>query len=504
MPDFTIEDLDSSQIRVRCEKHLAKELSDHFTFKVPGREFMPAYRQKRWDGQIKLYNLYSQKIYAGLEAYIHKFCEDRNYSLEVPNRGSPPPVTEKYLETFLESIKISIGGKRVDPHEHQKEAILHAMNKNRCLMLSPTGSGKSLVIYTLLRHYLNLLPKDQKVLIIVPTIGLVSQMFSDIRDYAGMDSNWNPVENCHIMYAGKEKNTRKRVVISTWQSLHKMPKEYFQQFGTVFGDEAHLFKSKSLSSIMTQLTRCPYRIAMTGTLDGMLTHKLVIEGLFGPTKKVITTKKLMEQDLLSNLTIDCLVLNYTGSNRQLMRRTPYQDEIEWLITDSRRNKFICDLAKSTKGNTLILFQFVEKHGKVLHEMLKNCGKPVFFIHGGTDVEQREHARNIAEKIDDGIILASYGTFSTGINIRRLNNIVFASPSKSRVRVLQSIGRQLRKSVHKSTARLYDIVDDLSWKKYQNHTLRHFFERRKIYDAEKFDYKVIAIPLQGERNEENPL
>ena len=207
---FTIEDLDSSQIRVRCEKHLAKK-NFQITLLSKCREensCLPI-DKKRWDGQIKLYNLYSQKIYAGLEAYIHKFCEDRNYSLEVPNRGSPSPVTEKYLETFLESIKISIGGKRVDPHEHQKEAILHAMNKNRCLMLSPTGSGKSLVIYTLLRHYLNLLPKDQKVLIIVPTIGLVSQMFSDIRDYAGMDSNWNPVENCHIMYAGKEKKYKK-------------------------------------------------------------------------------------------------------------------------------------------------------------------------------------------------------------------------------------------------------------------------------------------------------
>jgi superfamily II DNA or RNA helicase len=504
MPDYTIEDIDSSNIKVRCERHLAKELSDFFTFKVPGREFMPAYRAKRWDGQIKLYNLYSQRIYAGLEAYILKFCQERNYTVELPKRNSPPAFSETHLESLLSGLNISIGGKSIDPHKHQKEAILHGMNTNRCLLLSPTGSGKSLIIYTLLRHYLNLIPKEQKVLIIVPTIGLVSQMFSDICDYAGKDKRWNPREQTHLMYAGKEKNTKKRVVISTWQSLHKLPPEYFQQFGAVFGDEAHLFKSKSLSSIMTKLTRCPYRIATTGTLDGMLTHKLVIEGLFGPAKKIITTKKLMEKKLLTNLTIDCLLLKYSGSDRQRIRRTPYQDEIEWLITDERRNKFICDLAVKTKGNTLILFQFVEKHGKVLNEMLKDCGKPVFYIHGGTDVEQREEARKVAETIDNGIILASYGTFSTGVNIKRLNNIVFSSPSKSRVRVLQSIGRQLRKSVHKSTARLYDICDDLSWKKYQNHTLRHFIERKKIYDAEKFDYSVISIPLQGERNEQNPL
>jgi superfamily II DNA or RNA helicase len=132
-------------------------------------------------------------------------------------------------------------------------------------------------------------------------------------------------------------------------------------------------------------------------------------------------------------------------------------------------------------------------------MLKNCGKPVHFVYGGTDAEQREEVRGLVEKSDDSIIVASYGTFSTGVNIRRLNNIVFASPSKSRVRVLQSIGRQLRKSSHKSTARLYDICDDLSWKKYENHTLRHFYDRKKIYDAEGFTYKIIKIPLQGERN-----
>ena len=137
-------------------------------------------------------------------------------------------------------------------------------------------------------------------------------------------------------------------------------------------------------------------------------------------------------------------------------------------------------------------------------MLKDSKKPVHFIYGGTDVEQREAVRKLDEETDDSIIIASYGTFSTGVNIKRLNNIVFASPSKSRVRVLQSIGRQLRKSIHKSTARLYDIVDDLSWKKYENHTLRHFYERKKIYDAEGIDYKIVKIPLTGERNEQNPL
>jgi superfamily II DNA or RNA helicase len=501
MPDYVIEDLDSCNIKVKCERHHAKELSDFFTFKVPGHKFMPSYRAKKWDGQIKLYNMYSQKIYAGLESYIEKFCQDRGYTCEKPERKRKK-WSKDHLESLLSGLDIQLGGKPVKPHDHQKEAILHGMNTERCLLLSPTGSGKSLIIYTLMRHFMNLTPEDKKVLVIVPTVGLVSQMFHDFIEYGG--EGWNARTHCHMLYSGKEKATRSRVVISTWQSLANMPEEFFQQFGTVFGDEAHLFKSKSLKQIMSRLTTCPYRIATTGTLDGLLTHKLVIEGLFGPTKKVVTTKKLMERKLLSNLTIDCLMLSYNGTDRQFMRRTRYADEIEWIVTDERRNKFICDLAERTKGNTLVLFQFVEKHGKVLHEMLKDSKKPVHFIYGGTDVEQREAVRKLVEETDDSIIIASYGTFSTGVNIKRLNNIVFASPSKSRVRVLQSIGRQLRKSVHKSTARLYDIVDDLSWKKYENHTLRHFYERKKIYDAEGFDYKIVKIPLTGERNEQNPL
>ena len=497
MPDYVIEDLDSCNIRVRCERHLAKELSDHFTFKVPGHKFMPSYRAKRWDGQIKLYNMFSQKIYAGLEAYIEKFCGDRGYTLDKPDR-SKKKWSESHLESLLSSLEVQLGGKPVEPHKHQREAILHGMNSERCLLLSPTGSGKSLIIYVLLRHFLNMMPPDKKVLVIVPTVGLVTQMFHDFVEYGG--SKWNARDHCHMLYSGKEKAARSEVVISTWQSLANMPEDFFEQFGTVFGDEAHLFKSKSLKQIMSRLTKCPYRIATTGTLDGTLTHKLVIEGLFGTTKKVVTTKKLMERKLLSDLTIDCLMLSYNGSDRQQMRRTAYADEIEWIVTDDRRNKFICELAERVKGNTLVLFQFVEKHGKVLHEMLKDSTKPVHFVYGGTDAEQREQVRGLVENSDNSIIVASYGTFSTGVNIRRLNNIVFASPSKSRVRVLQSIGRQLRKSAQKSTARLYDICDDLSWKKYQNHTLRHFSDRKKIYDAEGFTYTVISIPLQGERNE----
>ena len=256
-----------------------------------------------------------------------------------------------------------------------------------------------------------------------------------------------------------------------------------------------MFKAKSLSGIMEKLTNCNFRYGTTGTLDGMQCHKLIIEGLFGPSYHVTSTKKLIDKNILSSLKIDAILLNYDEVDRKVVSKYTYSDEMLWLIHNEKRNRFIVDLAKSLKGNTLILFQFVEKHGKRLHQLVNDEGRKVFFVHGGTEAEDREQVRKILEENDQCIVVASYGTFSTGISIKRLHNIIFASPSKSRIRVLQSIGRQLRVSEHKEFAKLYDIGDDLSWKTKKNHTLRHFSERIKIYRSEKFEFRPIIIKME---------
>jgi superfamily II DNA or RNA helicase len=249
-------------------------------------------------------------------------------------------------------------------------------------------------------------------------------------------------------------------------------------------------------TLMQKLTDCEYRIGTTGTLDGTQTHKLVIEGLFGPVIKIATTSSLMEKDLLSKLKIDCILLKYPQELRKEIARAKYHDELNWLVGYEPRNDFICNLTTNLKGNTLVLFQLVEKHGKKLYEQLKGSleDRKVFFVYGDTDVEVREDIRQITEKEENAIIVASYGTFSTGISIKRLHNIVFASPSKSRIRILQSIGRQLRKSEFKTIAKLYDIGDDLHWKSWKNHTLRHFVERIKIYRSENFDHNSVMINI----------
>ena len=322
-------------------------------------------------------------------------------------------------------------------------------------------------------------------MIVVPTTSLVEQLTGDFDSYG-----WSSEDYCHKIYAGKEKQTNKPVTITTWQSIYKMPKSWFEQFDVVIGDEAHQFKAKSLIGIMTKLHNCKHRIGFTGTLDGSNTNQLVLEGLFGPVNKVVKTRQLIDKGYLSSLKINILLLQHEESSFE-----SYQEEMDYICRHERRNKFIQNLTLSQTGNTLVLFAYVEKHGQVLYDMINSKvsgNRKVFFVHGGVETEDREEVRRITEEQPDAIIIASYGTFSTGINIRNLHNIIFASPSKSRVRNLQSIGRALRKSESKDSAILYDIADDFTKGERRNYTLNHMIERIKTYSQENFNYEIIPI------------
>jgi len=496
MSNIEIQPIDSVNVKVVCDRGIAKELSEFFTFTVPNYKYIPAYRNKMWDGQIRLYNIHTQKIYRGLEEYILKFATERNYTVSNLIPSNNTNISTKDVSLYInDKLKPTVGNSKIKPHEHQIDAIVHAINNERCLLLSPTGSGKSFIIYTLVRYYQELLSTNKKILIIVPTTGLVSQMYNDFGDYSSKDY-WNVDNHCHSIYAGQDKNTEKRVVISTWQSLYKMPEKYFQQFGAIFGDECHLFKSKSLTTLMTKLMDCPYRVGTTGTLDGTFTHKLVIEGLFGRVFNVTSTKKLIDKNLLSELEIECINLQYPIKEIEEIKRATYQNEIKWIVENKKRNDFLSSLCCKIKGNTLLLFNYVESHGKPLFEQIRQeCpDRKVFFIHGGTETEQREFIRKIIDKEENAILVASYGTCSTGINIKNIHNIIFSSPSKSVIRVLQSIGRGLRKSETKEIVKLYDISDNLSYKRYINHTMKHLDERIKIYNKENFVFKKIKVRL----------
>ena len=468
-------------MKIESEAVIRQELVDFFSFAVPGAKFMPAFKNRMWDGKVRLFDGNTKQLYLGLLPYVEHFASEREYAIDTIDEVN---LQESYSldesKKFIDKLQL-----KLTPRDYQIDSFIHCVRNNRSVIVSPTASGKSLIIYLLVQYY------QKKTLLIVPTVSLVHQMRSDFIDY-GMHE-----DDIHIIMGGEEKTSDAPIIISTWQSIYKMRKDYFAQFDIVIGDECHLFKAKSLSSIMTKLVDCKYRFGFTGTLDGTETNKLVLEGLFGKAKQFVKTKELIDADHLSAFKIKCLVLKHKDEEKKLVSKMNYQDEIDYIVSNNRRNVFIKNLTISLKGNTLLLFQYVDKHGRILYDNISEAvdkNRKVFFVYGGTNAQTREQIRAITEEERDAIIIASYGTFSTGINIRNLHNIIFASPTKSRIRNLQSIGRGLRKGDNKDQAILFDISDDLRHKAKVNYTLNHFSERVKIYNSEEFEYRIYNINL----------
>lgn len=470
MPDVVrVSKVNEVFLKVDCDDGLAKELFEFFSFKVPNAKFMPSFKNRMWDGKVYLFSIKTHKIYIGLLPYVDEFCRERGYEFEGVEDILGTKQREKVSQSWLADLNLPF-----EPRDYQIDAFNTAIQYGRQLLLSPTASGKSLIIYLLTRYY------NKKTVIIVPTTSLVEQMTKDFKEY-GYDK-----EICKI-YSGQPVFDSD-ITITTWQSFSKAPKNVMESFEVVFGDEAHLFKANVLKGILEKMKNTAIRFGTTGTLDGTEVHRLQLEGLFGPVKKVVSTKDLMAEGTIANLNIDILILKH-----KKVKLANYQEEMDYLVSNDSRNEFICNLVYSLKGNTLVLFQYVQKHGEVLHgKMFKRLGEKLHYVFGGTDVTDREDVRTIVEKSNDNVILASYGTFSTGVNIKKIDNIIFASPSKSRIRNLQSIGRGLRKGKDKDSMRLFDIADDIGGK---NYTLNHCKDRINIYNEEGFNYEIKQFELK---------
>ncbi len=491
MITVTIEKLDDVYVRIFSDPSVEQELADFFTYEYPGARFTPQYRARLWDGKVRLYDQVRKTLYVGLISYVEQFCERNDYLLTwktdfLPNNN----ITHEQVESYVRDLNLP---SKIEFRDYQIDAIQKALNDERTLLLSPTGSGKSFIIYSVMRWHVE---QGRKCVLIVPTTSLVEQMYSDFQDYSSVNE-WSVSTHCQKLYSGFPKEFTKDVLITTWQSIYLQPRAWFKQFNVIFGDEAHQFKAKSLTGVMEKMDGIRYRIGTTGTLDNKKVHRLVLEGIFGPVHKVTTTKTLMETGRLSTLNIMCIILKYTEEIRKERKNNTYQEEMDWIVSCDKRNKFIRNLAVKSSGNTLVLFQFVEKHGKILYEMIKervHDNRKIFFVYGGTDVSDRESIRHITEQESDAIIVASFGTFSTGINIPSIENVIFASPSKSKIRNLQSIGRGLRLKDGKTQCNLFDIADDLHWKSWKNHTLNHAAERYKTYAEEEFKTKIVEVDL----------
>lgn len=495
MSIIRIDALDHTNIRVMSDYSVEQEMSDFFSFMVPGYRFMPTFRSKMWDGKARLYNIHTKKILRGLLPFIHEFAARNEYEIEYTNADDfkKEVINVDFLDEWIDDLNLSNDkGEPIAFRDYQKESIITALVEERNLVLSPTGSGKSAIIYALIRWHI---ANNRKCILIVPSTSLVEQMYGDFTDYSILNG-WNVEKNCQRLYSGFPKEVTTNCMISTWQSIVSQPKSWFGQFDVVIGDEAHTNKAKSLQDIFDKLTETRWRTGTTGSLDGSKIHSLTLQGMFGSIHKVISTRELMDADQLSNLKIKAVVLKYSDEFRKAMKGNTYAAEMDFICANTSRNNFIKNLTINCKGNTLVLFQYVEKHGKPLFELIKAAAgdRKVFLIYGNTPVEERENIRRIMAKEKDAIIVASYGVYQQGINIPSIANIILASPSKSKIRVIQSIGRGLRLSIGKLVCNLFDIADDLKWKSKNNHTLSHALERYKLYAEEQFDMKIIEVNL----------
>jgi superfamily II DNA or RNA helicase len=485
MSDVIIQKKNEVYLRLVCEPHIKYELTPYFSFEVPNAKFLKGKRYKGWNGIINLLSVHTGELYVGLLDKLIEKIKALGYTYEFEDNeyyGLPYEENEMISLDGVKSYMRSIIPSTFEMRDYQIDAVYQSLKHNRKLLVSPTSSGKTMISYSISRYFLE---RDKNVLIICPTTSLIEQTFKDFHTY-GLNSE----ELVHRIYSGKEKKTDKPIVVSTYQSIYDMPKSFFDYFDVVIVDECHQSTSKSIQSILHKMCDVKYRYGMTGTTKPEKVHIWTLEGLFGPAYKVIRTEELMRKGSIAQLQINILLLQHKGQ-----AFASYEEEIQYLIQNEKRNNFIRNLALDLKGNTLILFSRVDTHGRVLFDLInssKEVNQKVFFVYGGVDAEEREEIRAITETESNAIIVASYGVFSTGISIKNLHNLIFASPTKSKIRNLQSIGRILRKSNQKTKAILYDIADDIKINSKNNYTLNHLIERIRIYTEESFHYQIHKI------------
>lgn len=488
MPDILVRKINEVYLHIQTsDPAIHYELSDYFSFYVDGYRFNPRYKAGIWDGRIKIYKLNNRQLPVGLLSKLIEFAADHEYSIECENIPGDNDVDLNSIKEFIDNLNLPF-----EPRDYQVKALVRAARKGRMTLLSPTSSGKSLILYLIYR-WMNV-----KTLLLVPSKGLVNQMESDFIEY-GLE------EEVHIM-SSAERFTDANLTISTWQNLQSRftdgkngkpdIQEILAEYEMILVDECHQAASKELAYILENAKNIKYRMGFTGTLQNSKTNPTVIQGLLGPIYQDITTKELMDRGDVADLTIKALILNYPSEERKIVSGLKYQDEIDYICANQYRNKFIRNLAKSLDGNVMIMFDYIEKHGRVLESDFRSniTDRNIYWISGSTDAEDREEIRGIVEKETNCILFVSKRAGGTGMSIKNINYIIFVSPGKAKIQTLQNIGRGLRKSHTKLKVTLFDIADNFKHKKKENHTIKHFLERVKIYDSEQFKVKVYNIEV----------
>jgi len=482
-----------------CTELEYDQLKASLTKRIDGWRFNPLVKRGVWDGKISFVK--KNLIPAGLWKEVADICKEYDFQLTMVGITRIFNDTIKVDEFEAWALKF-FEGREITPRDYQIDAAFKILKYKRCLAELATSAGKTLISFMVIGYLMEVLGK-KKILMIVPNVSLVIQATGDFEQYnAGKLS----IKTQQI-YSGAEIRKSSNIVVGTYQSLVNYDEEYFSQFDAVLVDETHKAKSKSIQTIMDKCWHCDYRFGLSGTIPKKGTvDRLALMSAMGPLVTQVKAKHLQDEGHIANCKVLQITMDYASdeqkeafaflSKNPKQRRELFTLEKNFINQNEKRLNFVTKVINKSHSNSLVLFHKID-YGEALYRQLRNItDKKVYYVDGSVSGDMREEFKARMEQNDDVIIVASYGTFSTGISIKNIHNIFFTESFKSEVIIRQSIGRGLRKHHSKELVKIYDFIDDfrytgedLNWK---NYMYKHGAERRKIYEEEQFKYDVQTV------------
>lgn len=471
------------------------------TKRIEGWRFHPLVKKKLWDGYISY--IKGNKIPSGLWKEVIEIGQEFGFTVNVSGIKKLFNSDVKEEEFTAWVTDFFAGHEKFKPRDYQIDAAYKILMYQRCLAELATSAGKTLISFMVIAYLLEVL-KKKRILFIVPNVSLVIQATEDFDEYNIKDRI--PLKIQQIFAGVKIKNSS-NIVVGTYQSLIKKSEEYFSEFDVVMIDECHKIKSLSIRTILDQCWHCDYRFGLSGTIPKKGTiDRLTLMSSTGPLIANVSASFLQEQGHISPCKVTIIEMDYATMEQKESfyflsktaedRKNLFNLEQNFIISSEKRKKFITDIIEKTNHNSLVLFYRIEQGEALYNALRQSSNKEVYYVDGGTDKDFREIYKKKMENSNNVILIASYGTFSTGISVQKIHNIFLTESFKSEVIIRQSIGRGLRKHESKNILNIIDFVDDLRYidehKTYKNYLYRHAEVRREIYSEQKFPFSIKNI------------